>query len=86
MPFYQDEKRTPWTSDACRDVTKLHYSYRDLQKTEKECKEPQGVGILDELRKSINQQYGLARKKILSDTSGTTGLKNDYIVNVDYDR
>ena len=61
MPFYQDEQRTPWTSDACCDVTKLHYSYRDLQKTEKGGQEPEGLGFLDELRKSINEQYGLAR-------------------------
>ena len=86
MPFYQDEKRNPWTSDACRYVMELHYSYRDLQETEKGGKEVEGVGSLDELRKRINKQYGSARSRMLSDTSGTTGLKNDYIVNVVYDR
>ena len=86
MPFYRDEKRNPWTSNACRDVSKLHYSYRDLQKTGKGNKEAEDVGFLDELRKSINEQYGSARKRVLDDTYGIAGLGNDYIVNVVYDR
>lgn len=85
-PFYQDTERKPWTSDACRDITKLHYSYDDLEKPEKGRKEAEGVDFLDELRKSINRQYGVARGRVLGDKYGIAGLKNDYIVNVVYDR
>ena len=86
MPFYRDEKRNPWTSNACRYVSKLQYSYPDLKEPKKAGKEAEGADLLDELRKSINRQYGVARGRVLGDTDGIAGLKNDYIVNVVYDR
>ena len=79
-------QREPWTSDACRDITKLHYSYDDLKKPKKGRKEAEGADLLDELRRSINRQYGVARGRVLNDKHGIAGLKNDYIVNVVYDR
>ena len=79
-------ERKPWTSNACRDITKLHYSYDNLKKPEKGPKEAEGVGFLDELRKGINEKYGLARKKVLKNEFGITELGYDYIVNVVYDR
>lgn len=85
-PFHKNVEGDPWTSNACRDVTELHYSYDNLKNPGKGGKGADEVDLLDELRSSINKQYGSTREHILGDTYGTTGLKNDYIVNVVYDR
>ncbi|KAK0515535.1 hypothetical protein JMJ35_001569 [Cladonia borealis] len=84
-PFHINKKGDYWTSDACRDVTKLHYSYADLKKPGEGFKEGEEVDFLDGLRRSINKQYGSMRRRVLGDESGIAGLNRDYIVNVVYD-
>ena len=65
-------------------MTKLHYSYLELEKPGEGAIEAEQVDLLDGLRRSINEQYGSTRSNFLGDTN-TTGPQDDYIVNVIYD-
>ena len=85
-PFYKSKDRDAWTSDACRDVTKLHYSYDDLKVPKQGGKEALEVDSLDKLCRSINEQYGSARGYGPGKRYSTTEPEDDYIVNVVYDR
>ena len=66
-------------------MKKLHYSYDDLEKPREGSIEAEKVDVHHGLHRSINKQYGSTRRMVLED-SNTTGLENDYIVNVVYDR
>ncbi|KAK4694655.1 hypothetical protein P7C71_g2972, partial [Lecanoromycetidae sp. Uapishka_2] len=75
-----------WTSELTRSWTDYGYQYDDLSFPPN----PDGTSAaqtsLEELRKSINKRYGVTRRRVLDAQQDIAGLKNDYIVNIVYDR
>ena len=75
-----------WTSERARMWSDLKYQYDDLTTPPAGSGELLGQSDPTELRKQINQQYGSLRSKFFDVGEGFKGKKNDYIINLVYDR
>ena len=87
QPFHVDVSSNTWTSDLCKYTRDLNYTYDDLAFPPK----PELSGTVEDeylakLRKHINSLYGTTRKALLNDGIDTEGNKNDYLINIVYDR
>ena len=87
QPFHTDASSSTWTSDLCRQIEDLNYTYRDLAFPPK----PDDSGDVEgenlaKLRRHINLLYGTTRKALLNDGKDTKGNQNDYLINIVYDR
>ncbi|KAL3477040.1 hypothetical protein BJX99DRAFT_270192 [Aspergillus californicus] len=87
-PFHKDTKGTVFTPDDVRWPYTLGYSYPELQ-TWKEAYGPNAYSsetFLDDLRKSINQLYGVSRKALLDAASNLKGVEyfDDGVKSLDY--
>ena len=87
QPFHVDDSSHTWTSNLCRDTGHLNYTYNDLAFLPK----PDLRGTVEDeylakLRKHINSLYGTTRKALLNYGMDTEGNKNDYLINIVYDR
>lgn len=80
-PFHRDSNGTPWTSFDVKDTEPLGYSYDVLHHRSGQERDR----YLSGLRKAINERYGQVRKE-LSKFPKLKGKKNDYVVDVIYDR
>ena len=80
-PFHRDNNRTPWTSNDAEKTEPLGYSYDVLHHRSGQ----KGEQYLPGIRKAINERYGQTRKELFKFPS-LNGKKNDYIVDVIYDR
>lgn len=80
-PFHSDSNRTPWTSNNAKTTEPLGYSYDVLHHRSGQKDGPYLSGI----RKAINERYSQIRKQVLK-FPDLPGKKNDYVVDVIYDR
>lgn len=80
-PFHRDTNRTAWNSDDARHTEPWNYSYDTLHH------EPgqKNADYLSDIRKTINELYGQSRKDLFQ-FPNIHGKKNDYILNIIYDR
>lgn len=88
-PFHVDDHNTTYTSNSVKDWTKLNYTYDTLAsltaKAHQGVAQPDVQHHLPGLRRSVVQRYGNTRRA-LAKAPGIEGRKNDYIINVTYDR
>ncbi|KAF2200495.1 Di-copper centre-containing protein [Delitschia confertaspora ATCC 74209] len=79
VPFHKDEERTFYTSEDVRAWTDLNYSYDWAFHPHP------GAANNSEIIRHINETYGHHRRELLNGPQ-ISGTKNDYVINVVYDR
>ena len=90
QPFHTDSSNNIWTSNRCQFTKDLNYTYENLEEPSQPAKsdisDVTGSENLAKLRKRINLLYGTTRQALQKNKEKTEGNKNDYVINIVYDR
>ncbi|MCJ1463962.1 hypothetical protein MMC07_002572 [Pseudocyphellaria aurata] len=87
-PFHYDKNSHSWDSNRARDWTHSNYQYDTLEPPKSVYNEHGELNRdlwIAELRRILNEKYSNTRHELLS-SPRIEGNKNDYIINILYDR